>query len=262
MIIRAILRFIFRRATNTIASKRILPRRTMRKGREVQLPGTRQEWLGYILAFLAGYLALVFFLSVLNHINHGKHSIAFLAINLTLGILLAATALIAWRYLISVAYWEDEESFTKTDIFGRERTVKYADITHWVMVSHYNSYYIRVKTAESRWIIISYAIYRMPLLLRALIERESAGDFESHPLKRESRIAQLVAEFDVQILTLQREEEKTGRDLLFAYPWYDEERYTENAKYEVYGMTSSGEKLTEPRHCEEAQRADEAINNG
>lgn len=257
MIIRAILRFIFRRATNTIASRRILPRRATRKGREVQLPGTRQEWLGYILSFLAGYLALVFFLTVLNHINHGKHSIAFLAINLTLGILLAATALVAWRYLISVAYWEDEESFTKTNIFGKERTIKYADITNWVMVNRYNSYYIRVKTAESRWIIISYAIYRMPLLLRALIERESAGAFEEHPLKRESRIAQLVAEFDVQILTLQREEEKTGRDLLSGYSWYDEERYTANVNYEVYGMTSSGEKLTNGDAPEQTPQPDD-----
>lgn len=245
MIIRAILRFIFRRATNTIASKRILPRRTMRKGREVQLPGTRQEWLGYILAFLAGYLALVFFLTVINHVNHGKHSLVLLAINLTLGILLASIALIAWRYLISVAYWEDEKSFTKTNLFGKERTIQYADITQWVMVNRYNSYYIRVKTAEGRWIIISYAIYRMPLLLRALIEREAAGVFEEHPLKRESRIAQLVAEFDVQILNLQREEEKTGRDLLSGYSWYDEERYAASANYEVYGMTSSGEKLAD-----------------
>lgn len=216
MIIRAILRFIFRRTANTIASRRVLPRRTMRNGREIQLPGTRQQWLGYILSFIATYLAFLF-LSVL--LSSGKHTLAIVIANLALVLLLAAVAVFAWRYLISVAYWEDDDSFTKTNWFGKERTVKYADITYWTMIQRYNSYYLRMKTADKRFIIVSYAIYRTPLLLLALMERERAGDFEQHPIKREARLARLIAEYDTQLLALEREEEKTGRDLLSAYPW-------------------------------------------
>lgn len=249
VIIQAILRFIFGRATNAIASQRILPRRVQRKGREVQLAGTRQEWLGYILAFLAFYLALVFFMATINHISDGKHNLAVFIVNLALGLSFAALSFFAWRYLTSVAYWEDDESLTKTTIFGKEQTIKYADITAWTMVNRRNSYYIRVKTGDGRWVIVSYTIYRIPLLLRALIEREAAGDFEEHPLKRESRIARLVAEFDIQILNLQREREKTGRDVLSEYSWYDEKRYAPAAHYEVYGMTSQGK--VEPKKVSE-----------
>ena len=216
MIIRAIFKSIFRRTTNTIASQRVLPRRKMRNGREIQLPGTRQQWLGYILTFIATYLAFLF-LSVL--LSSGKHTLALFIINLTLALLLATVAVFAWRYLTSVAYWEDDDSFTKTTLLGKEQTVKYADITHWVIVQRNSSYYLRMKTADKRFIIVSYAIYRIPLLLRALIERERAGDFEEHLIKREARLARLIAEYDTQLLALEREERKTGRDLLSAYPW-------------------------------------------
>lgn len=216
MITQAIFRFIFRRTTNTIASRRVLPRRKMRKGREIQLPGTRQQWLGYILTFIAAYLAFLFF-SVL--LSSGKHTLALFIINLTLALILTAVAFLAWRYLTSVAYWEDDDSFTKTTLLGKEHTVKYADITYWVIVQRNNSYYLRMKTADKRFIIVSYAIYRMPLLLLALMERERAGDFEEHPIKREARLARLIAEYDTQLIALEREEKKTGRDLRSAYPW-------------------------------------------
>ena len=241
MIIRAIIRFVIRRTTNVVAAQRIIPRRKrLPDGTPAQFPGSRQRWLARVIVLFAGYLGFVS-LSVLWEAQ--RRSTMVIVLNVVLGIIFLAIAVSAWLYLTKLYYHENSVSFTKRSLLGAPTTMAYADIVEWSMTNRYNSYYMRLKSKDGTSVMVSHSIYRVPQLLRALIERERAGEFEDDIIRRERNIALLVAEFDTQILALEREGEKTGQDLLAEYSWWPPSVERPAARYDFYGMDSMGRRL-------------------